>query len=142
MKFKDFFEKDDLVEQFNMNDGELNESNLGDLEIGKVIMSGLDTIDSQDVKAILGVLAGVAEFSGRRVRDIIKLFSKEGFMKVKNFIETDILGSDEVKYMRRMKNYPSRYKGFLGLQNYIKDMEEHNPKILDSIKKVVDRLLS
>lgn len=146
MKFKDFYEKENLVKEFDEHitntSTYMTESNLGDLEIGNVIMSGLDTIKSQDVKAILGVLATVAELSGKRVKDIIKLFSKEGFNKIKNFIDNDILGSEEIKYMRRMKDDPNRYKGFKGLEQYIRDMEEHNPKILDSIKKAVDRIVA
>jgi len=145
MDFKYFCLKTDLLEEFDSMLSEyesLNEASLGDLEVANVIMNGLDGIKGPDVKAILGVLATIAKFSGRKVRDIIKLFSKDGFMKIRNFIENDIIGSEEIQYMLKMKNDVNHFKGYKGLENYIQNMKDENPAIADSLKKAVDRLLA
>jgi len=145
MNFKYFCLKTDLIEEFNEELKEyesLNESNLGDLYVANVIMSGLDGLKSPDVKSIIGSLAVIAKLTGRKVRDIIKLFSNEGFTKVRDFISNDIIGSEEVQYMMTMFKDPDNYKGYKGLENFIMDMKNNNPKIANSLKKAVDRLLA
>lgn len=144
-KFEDFCMRTDLMEQFDLiiTDYEsINEAQIGDLDIANVIMTGLDGIKSQDVKALIGGLATIAKLMGRKVRDVIKLFSNEGFTKVRDFIDSDILGSEEIKYLIRMKDDPNRYKGFKGLEQYIRDLKEDDPHLLDSLKKAVNRILT
>jgi len=145
MDFKYFCLKTDILENFDAEIKEyesLNEAGLGDLEIAKVIMSGLDDIKGSDVKAIVGTIAVVAKLTGRRVKDIIKLFSNDGFTKIRNFIKNDIIGSEELQYILKLKDDPNRYKGYKGLESIILDMKANNPKLMDSLKKVVDRLLA
>jgi len=145
MEFKYFCLKMDLLEEFDAELTKyesLNEANLGDLDIANVIMTGLGELKGPDVKAILGTLAVIAKLTGRRVRDIIKLFSNEGFQKIRKFIENDIIGSEEIQYMLKLKDDPNRYKGFKGLESVILDMKANNPKLMDSLKKAVDRLLA
>ena len=145
MRFEDFCMKMDLLEEFDLvitEHSSLNEGNLDNLDSETVIMTGLDQIKSQDVKALVGSLPIVANLMGKKVRDIIKLFSNDGFKKIRGFIDNDIIGSEEVKYMIRMKNDPKRYKGYSGLEQYIRDMKEDNPKILDSLEKAITRILA
>ena len=145
MDFKYFCLKTDLLEDF---DGELKdyesltEANLGDLDVANVIKSGLDGMKSPDVKSIVGSLAVVAKLTGKKVRDIIKLFSNEGFKRIRGFIENDIIGSEEVQYMLKMYRDPDHYKGYKGLENFIIDMKEKNPKISDSLRKAVDKIFA
>ena len=145
MDFKYFCMKTDILEEFDSVISEyesLNESEIGDLDIANVIMAGMDKLDTQNVKMLVGSLAIIAKLMGKKVRDVIKLFSNDGFKRIRDFIENDIIGSEEIQYMLRMKNDPKRYKGFGGLEAYIRDMKEDNPKLLDSLKKAVDRLVS
>jgi len=145
MDFKYFCMKTDILEEFDSVISEyesLNESEIGDLDIANVIMAGMDKLDTQNVKMLVGALAIIAKLMGKKVRDVIKLFSNDGFKRIRDFIENDIIGSEEIQYMLRMKNDPKRYKGFGGLEAYIRDMKEDNPKLLDSLKKAVDRLVS
>ena len=145
MKFEDFCMRTDLMEELDLiiTDHEsLNEAHIGDLDIASVIMTGLDGIKSQDIKALVGGLAVVAKLMGKKVRDVIKLFSNEGFTKIREFIKNDLLGTEEIKYLIRMKDDPNRYKGFKGLEQYIRDMKEDNPQLIDSLKKAVNRLIS
>ena len=143
--FKDFCEKQELLEAIDKEISEneyLSEENMGDLDIANVIMSGLDTIKSQDIKAVVGAIAIIGKLMGKKVRDIIKLFSKSGFQRIKEFIDSDLLGSEEIQYLIRMKNDPNRYKGYSGLEQYIRDMKEGNPKLYDSITKAVTRIFT
>jgi len=145
MNFKYFCCKTDLLDEFDnvsLNYTSLNESHIGDLDVGNVIEQGLGRIKSPNVKSIIGVLATIANFSGKRLRDIIKLFSKDGFVKIRNFIEQDIIGSDEVQCMLKLTNDPDYFKGYRGLENYINRMKENNPSIVDSLTRAMNRLLS
>lgn len=145
MDFKYFCLKTDLLEEFDSVITEfdsLNEEHIGDLDIANVIMTGLDKIETPSVKSIIATFAVVAKLMGKKVRDVIKLFSNDGFSKIRGFIENDLIGSEEIQYILRMKDDPKRYQGYKGLENYIRDMQENNPKLMDSLKKAVDRIIS
>jgi len=144
MNFKYFCLKTDLIEQFDavLNDyTSLTEANLADLSVSAVIMDGINNMKSKDVKSIISTLAVVAKLTGRTVKDIIKLFSREGFTKIKDFIQNDIIGSEEIQFMLNIMEDPNYYKGYKGLEHIVLDMKNNNPKLASSFRKIVDKIL-
>ena len=143
MGFTDFYSTANILDEFYVEINRkkyLRETSFGDADVANIIMKGLEGITSQNVKAIIGVIAAIAKYSGRKIKDILYLFSADGFRAIRSFIDNDIIGSDEFKYMLRMKENPDRYKGFSGLETFITDMKEHNPKIFDSLQTAVDKI--
>lgn len=144
LSFKDFWDKQELLEEFDavaLQVETINEANMGDLDIANVIMNNLDKIPSINVRQIIGAIVGAAKFAGKKLTDVVKLFSKEGMAKIRKFIENDILGTEEIKYIRR-KFDKDRYKGYKGFEQFLRDMKEDNPTIYDSLIKAVNKLLS
>ena len=143
MNFSDYSFRYDLLEDFESvinNYKTLTEADLGDLQIAKVIEKGLDEIKLPSVKAVVGVVADMAKKSGATTSDILNLFSKDGLSKIVNGIKDNILNTAELKYIIRYFD-PNRYKGYKGLEQYIKDMQEENPSILDPIKKIATKFI-
>ena len=143
MNFKDFCVKTDLLDEFDTTITGYEpwtEANLGDLDMANVISSGLNKITLPNIKKVIGVLAVVAKFSGKKVRDIMTLFSSEGISNIRNFIEKDIIGSAEVQHIMT-KFDPDRYKGFKGFEQFVSDMKTENPSIFDSLSKAVQRVI-
>ena len=144
LAFRDYWDKIEVLEEFDAELIEytsLNEANLGDYELARVIGSGLDKIKTPNVRKIMGTIANIAKFSGRKVSDIVSLFSKNGVSKIKKFIDNDILGSEEIKYITR-KFDENRYKGYKGFEQFIRDMKEDNPRIFDSLVKATKRIVT
>jgi len=145
MNFKEYYIKNEILIEFDeelKSYKSLNENHIGDLDIANVIMAGLDKIKGPNMKSIMSALAGIAGFTGKKSKDIMKLFSKEGIEKIRNYIDDDIIGSKEIKFITRKLKDPDRYQGFKGLQQFIKDMKEDDPRLMDSLKKAVDKVIS
>ena len=143
MNFTDHCMITDLLEEFDLvleNYETHTEGEMGDLDAGNIIKQGLAKLNGP-VGTIVGVISAVAKLTGKKSTDILKLFSQEGVAKVKEFIKNNILGSEEVKYMMH-KFDKDRYKGYKGFEQFVKDMQEDNPKILDSLKMAVQKIVS
>ena len=138
MTFKDYYIKKEIINEFDeelLHYTSLTENHIGDLDIANVIMTGLDKIKGPNMKSIMSALAAIADFTGKKSKDVMKLFTKEGIEKIKNYIDDDIIGSKEIKFITRKLKDPDRYKGFKGLQQFIKDMNEEDPKLKLTIQK-------
>ena len=144
MNFKDFLFQQQLLENLDTvidSDMLITETELGDLEIAKVIEQGIDKIQLPDIKKVLGVISTLASNVGGKTADIIKLFSPSGIRKIKDFISNGIIDSREVQHMLH-KLEKDRYKGYKGFEQFITDMKSDNPALLDSIKDAVKKLIS
>lgn len=144
MRFKDFLYQQELLEKLDIvveDNMVINESQLGDLEIANVIQKGLDKIEIPDIKKLIGTLAAIANKIGAKTSDIIKLFSPSGIKKIKKFISDGIIDSREVQNILHSLER-DRYKGYKGFEQFVADMKEDNPALLDSIKDAVKRLIA
>ena len=143
LTFENYVFLSDLMEDFDKvleGRATLTEADFSDLGLAKVIEQGLDTIELPSIKAIIGAIAGVAKTAGAKASDLIKLFSKEGIAKVKGVLQS-FMDTAEMKYLIR-KFDKNRYKGFKGLEQYIADMKEENPTIVDKLQELVQKIVA
>jgi hypothetical protein len=101
LSFKDYCEKEDLLEQFDIVISSfkgLNESNLGDLSSSNIIKTNLNRISSEPVRTIVGLIAHIAKNEGKSSKDILKIFTQNGIQKIKDVV-SKIIPIGEIKYL-------------------------------------------
>jgi len=141
MRYKEFCAREELAEEMDIviqHHRYLNEEAVGDLGMDNVISKNLKNIKMPKIKTILGIVSILGKFIGKKPRDIMKLFTKEGFQKVKDFIMNDVLGSPEIRQLvDRLIG-----AGYNEMEAIVKDFLKKDPKLFDSLKNVASRIFA
>jgi len=96
----------------------------------------VDAIGSPTVKAIFKSLGAAAMYGGKKANQLGKLITPTGISELKSALADGFFNSSEIKYITRKLKDPTRYKGYSGFEQFITDLKEDNPKLLDNLKRL------